>query len=276
MLLVDWIMNIRKLSFLISLLVIITLTSLKAIAAPDLTFHVIAAQPFGYIDDNGEPTGLHYELIQQLSIRSGIVIRPVIMPYNRIWKTLENGGHDGGIVWRSEERDTLVHYLSFVWTDYLTALTLRGQEITTYSDLYQVEVGVMTSSSISDTFNKDDNINKIYISKYENAVTMLAAKRIDAIVGNLFAYLYIANRQGIIDKLSLPGYYIGQREQWLQLSRKSKQLLALSKLEQNNLMERLSATMAAMVADGTIRQLNNKYYGEAVNRVSDLLKTVVP
>jgi polar amino acid transport system substrate-binding protein len=269
-------MNFRKLSFLISLLLIIPLSSVKVAATPDLTFHVIAAQPFGYIDDDGEPTGLHYELVQQLSIRSGIVIRPVIMPYNRIWVTLENGGHDGGIVWRSEERDSLVHYLSFVWTDYLTALTLKGQEITSYPDLHQVEVGVMTSSSISDAFNKDDKINKVFIAKYENAVTMLAAKRIDAVVGNLFAYLYIANRQGVIDELSLPGYYMGQREQWLQLSRKSKKLLALSADEQSNLIEKLSTTMTAMVADGTIRQLNNKYYGQTVNRVSDLLKAVSP
>lgn len=264
-------MNVKRIIPYTSLILLVFFPFRWAAAEPELTFHVIAAQPFGYMDEKGEPTGLHYELIQQLSIRSGIAIRPVIMPYNRIWTTLENGGHDGGIVWRSSERDSLVNYLSFVWTDYLTALTLKNKEINQYDDLHSGEVGVMNSSSINERFNNDKKINKIKIGKYENAVTMLAAERIDAVVGNLFAYMYIARRQKVLDKLSLPGFYMGHREQWLQISKKSKGLLALPEGERARIIQKLSVTLEAMVTDGIIRQINRKYYGDVVNQVSDLL-----
>lgn len=251
---------------------IILFSMLNTRAEVDLTFHVIAAQPFGYLADDGEPTGLHYELIQQLSIRSGIKIRPVIMPYNRIWTTMENGGHDGGVVWRSAERDALVHYLSYVWTDYLTVLTLKNKEVNDYSELQlDKKVGVMTSSSINDRFNNDNEIDKVMIPKYDNAVSMLSARRVDAIVGNIFAYIYIAKKQAVLEKLSLPGLYLGHREQWLQISKKSKVLKRLTKEKRNEVMDKLAITMKTMVADGTIRKLNEKYYGDVVNQVNDLL-----
>lgn len=242
-------------------------------AETELVFHVIAAQPFGYTDNNGNPTGLHYEIIQELSIRSNISIRPVIMPYNRIWATLSDGQHDGGIVWRSSERDALVDYLSFVWTDYITALTLKNHEIRNYGDLHDdIDVGVLTSSSINDQFNSDDKINKILTGKYENAISMLVAKRVDAVVGNLFAYLYIAKHQNALDELSLPGFYMGHREQWLQMSKKSRNLQGLAEHERRQLLNTLALTMTNMVEDGTIQALNKKYYGEVVDQVNDFFK----
>ncbi|MFT4764649.1 MAG: ABC-type amino acid transport substrate-binding protein [Oleispira sp.] len=241
----------------------------------ELVFHVIDTQPFGYVDDKGKTTGLHLDIIMALAKRSGVEIRPVIMPYNRIWATLKNGAHDGGIVWRSKERDDLVDYLSFVWTDYLTALTLKNNEILSYEDLQNGSpIGVMKSSSISDVFNNDKQINKIEIEKYENTVTMLAAKRVYAVVGNISAYIYIAKNQGVLDKLSLPGFYMGYREQWLQMSKKSRSLLALSENERKQVLGKLTVSMDEMVADGTIRRLNQKYYGDALNQVGDLLDNV--
>lgn len=264
-----------KLKYLFPRILLILMMALPigwASAESELIFHVIATQPFGYSDEEGEPTGLHFEIVQELSKRSGIAIRPVIMPYNRIWTTLENGAHDGGIVWRSTERDALVDYLSFVWTDYITALTLKNKEITQYDDLYHGrQVGVMKSSSINDTFNNDTKVDKVIIGQYENAVTMLTANRIDAIVGNLFAYLYIARRNNMLDALSLPGFYMGHREQWLQISKKSRNLIALPEAERTAVLAKLAATMQAMVADGTVREFNRKYYGDVVNQVSDLL-----
>lgn len=240
----------------------------------ELVFHVISAQPFGYIDEEaGNPTGLHFEIIQTLSERSGVDIKPVIMPYNRIWSTMETGGHDGGIVWRSAERDYMVDYLSYVWTDYLTALTLKNKEIMAYEDLQSgIEVGVMVSSSITDSFNKDNTINKVMIPKYDYAMTMLAAGRVAAVVGNISAYIYIAKQQKVIEQLSLPGFYLGHREQWLQISKKSKTLLALSVTEREVVLKKLASTMNDMVKDGTIREINRKYYGNAVNLVDDMLE----
>ncbi len=74
-----------------------------------------------------------------------------------------------------------------------------------------------------------------------------------------------------MDKLSLPGFYMGHREQWLQTSKKSKNLLALSESERANVLAKLAKAMQEMVADGTIREINRKYYGDSVNLVNDML-----
>lgn len=238
----------------------------------ELIFHVMGTQPFGYVDKNGKEVGLHFDVIEALAKRSGIAIKPVMMPYNRIWVTLESGAHDGGIVWRSRERDSMVNYLGFVWTDYLTALTLKNKDVLSYENLQGgLSVGLITSSSVNDIFNNDEKINKVFIDKYENALRMLMAKRIDAVVGNLFAYIYVAKEQGGLAKLSLPGLYIGHREQWLQVSKKSKNLLALPEGERKQVLAKLASTMQEMVADGTIFEINRKYYGDAVDLVNDML-----
>jgi polar amino acid transport system substrate-binding protein len=265
-------MNIQR-SLLYLMILLFSASSVSwASDGDELIFHVIGAQPFGYVDGNGKNTGLHFEVVEALAKRSGIAIRPVIMPYNRIWETLENGVHDGGIVWRSEERDSLVDYLSFVWTDYITALTLKNKEISNYEDLQSgADIGLMKSSSINNRFNNDNKINKVFIGKYDNALTMLIGNRLDAIVGNLFAYIYVAKVQGGLDKLSLPGFYMGHREQWLQISKKSRNLLALSESDRKIVLAKLTKAMQEMVSDGTIREINRKYYGDAVNLVNDML-----
>ncbi len=170
-------MNIKSSFFCLIILSFSGLSVTWASEGNELIFHVMDTQPFGYVDEKGKETGLHFDIINALAKRSGVAIRPVIMPYNRIWATLENGAHDGGIVWRSKERDTLVDYVGFVWTDYLTALTLKNHDILAYENLHNGRpVGMITSSSVSDKFNNDEKINKTPIGQYDHALMMLLAK----------------------------------------------------------------------------------------------------
>ena len=265
-------MKIKSSFFCLIILSFLGLSATWASDGDELVFHVMDTQPFGYVDEKGNETGLHFDITNALAKRSSVAIKPVIMPYNRIWATLENGAHDGGIVWRSKERDSLVDYVGFVWTDYLTALTLKSHDILAYENLQNGRpVGIITSSSVSEVFNNDEKINKESIAQYDNALMMLLAKRVDAVVGNLFAYIYVAKEQNVLDKLSLPGFYMGHREQWLQISKKSKNLLALPEGKRAKVLAKLTKAMQEMVTDGTILEINRKYYGDSVNLVNDML-----
>ena len=100
------ILGIRpKLSFYA---ILIFLYSLGASADSCIKMHVIDNAPIGYINEQGKPTGTHWDYLTAISDRSGICIKKELLPYARLWENLKNGIHDGGIVVRSQNRDSFV------------------------------------------------------------------------------------------------------------------------------------------------------------------------
>lgn len=233
----------------------------------DLTMHVIASTPLGYKDKKiGKTVGVHWEVIGELSKRSGLKINRVLMPYPRIWAQMKTGEHDGGLVWRSSDRNSYVNYVHMAFRDYITFLTLKNKEIKSYDELYGKEIGKMRGLSISDRFNNDDKLKVVEITKYDNSIKMLILNRLDGVIGNVHAYYKIAEDLSMLKKLSFPGYYMGHRDVWLQFSKKSPH---------QDKIATLRTTMKKMFQDGTLKRIRTKYYGNWINEVNEKFQDYV-
>jgi len=229
-------------------------------AGDTLRFAVIDSKPFGYVDTDGVTKGVHYELIGELAKRTGLNIERRIYPYARMWSNLENGLVDAAIGWRSSERDPYSVYVNFVFTDYLSAITMKNkQTLGRYEDLYTVgTVGVLRGLSISDKFNADTRIQKYDVNTYDQGIEMLRTGKVDAVAGNVYAFLYLASQFKLTDSLDLPGLKLGSRDQWLQASKKSKMLRYVPQLQK---------AVQAMISDGYVEKIFLKYYGDDFKKI---------
>lgn len=234
--------------------------SAGAAGSPDaMLFAVMESKPFGFVE-NGVTKGIHHEIATELARRTGLKFRLEVLPYPRITNGLKDGSVDAVIMWRSSERDSYVNYANFVFTDYTTALTLKSKKnLTAYEELHTIgTVGTLRGNSVSDRFSADTKIKKHEVETYDALYQMLINGRIDAVVGNVYAYLYLANQAGNEDLVNFPGLKLGFREQWLQLSKSSKFLKHEALIKK---------TIQAMVSDGFVARTNEKYYGAGFRKI---------
>lgn len=218
-----------------------------------LDFHVIHSEPIGYINKKGLPTGVHWEYLEAISQHSGLCMNLKLMPYARIWESVKHGNHDGGIIFKSNNRDKLVEYVEHIQTVPTVVIPLKGIEINTYKDLKNLTIGTMRGVHLSKRFDNDKNLNLVEVINFEQETRMINANRLDAIAGNAYALIYQLEKFDVINKVSLANQLkLGEKEQWLQFSKKSL------KLEHSLL---LKSSINELKEQGVFRDILLKYYG---------------
>ena len=218
-----------------------------------IKFHVMHSEPIGYINDQGKPTGIHWEYLEALSEHSGLCINAQLMPYARIWKSIEYGNHDGGIIFKSESRDPLVQYAEHIQTTPTVVIALKGITLKKYSDLSNLHIGTMKGAHLSQRFDNDKSLNLLKLISFDQGTRMINLRRLDAVAGNAFLLAYQLQKFGVLDKVDLNNQLkLGEKEQWLQMSNKSQHLKHLPALKKS---------VEALKKSGVFRKIFVKYYG---------------
>lgn len=223
-----------------------------------LDFHVIHTEPLGYVNQQGEPTGLHWEYLEALQKHSGLCMNISLMPYARIWESIKHGDHDGGIIFRSENRSKLVQYAGHIQTVPTVVIPLKGIKLNTYEDLQYLLIGNMRGVHLSKRFDNDKNLKIVELINFEQETRMIELKRLDAIAGNAFALIYQLEQYDVLDHVSVENQLkLGEKEQWLQFSRKSDKLHTLPILKKS---------LTELKQKGVFRDILVKYYGVHVTK----------
>jgi ABC-type amino acid transport substrate-binding protein len=223
-----------------------------------LNFHVIHSEPIGYINEKGSATGVHWEYLEALREHSGLCINIKLMPYARIWKSMESGGHDGGIIFKSKSRDKIVNYAGHIQTVPTVVIPLKGKKLYDYDDLQNLIIGSMRGIHLSKRFDNDKSLNLVELVSFEQSTRMVSLKRLDAIAGNAFALIYQIEKYGVLDKIDLYNQLkLGEKEQWLQFSHKSQHLTYLPTLQKS---------IVELKESGVFRSILYKYYGSLVTQ----------
>lgn len=183
-------------------------------------FHVIDSAPLGYLDKDRQPAGVHAEILTSIAKYAGVCMRIEVMPYPRIWKSIEEGNHDGGIVFLSPSRKHLVQLVGMIRRVNTVVVPSKDFTITKYEDLYNLTIGTMRGSHLANRFDGDSQLILVKVNGYEQAAKMLDFGRITGIAGSedVIGY-YVSklenNKQGAYMENA---FKLGHREQWLQLS----------------------------------------------------------
>lgn len=223
-------------------------------AEDTLDIHIIASEPLGYVDSNGYNTGYHWDYAKALETISGLNFRQTLMPYSRIWHSLENGAHDGGIVFRSANRDAYVEYVAPLITIKNVVIARKGIELNTYEDLYRLKTIGTMPNRLDPRFDSDEKLKdiKTILHDYTTMVKMIREKRLDAIAGNGLALNYLLKKYEGLEDVQIPGIVLGERESWFQLSKKSQHL---------DKMPVLSQAIRTFMESGEYDRIMEKYFG---------------
>lgn len=230
-----------------------------AMASDCLKMHVIQTGQLGFLDEQNNPTGIQWDLLTELEARTGVCINKQLLPYARVWKSIESGGHDGGIIFRSPDREHLVEPVAPLATMHTVVIPTSNLAIFKYTDLSNLTIAKPRGNRLSDEFDRDSSLKKLEVDNYEVVAKMIGNGRTDAVAGSFISLLYQIERQGYLDRVNLDGVYrLGSREQWLQMSSKSAHLADTDALREG---------MASIMEDGTYDKIMTRYYGPLWARI---------
>ncbi len=183
---------------------------------------VIKNQPIGYLDVNGRAQGVHWDYMAMLSAKSGLCMRPRLLPYARIWQSLELGVSDLSIAFSSPDRGINFERVALIRKVQTVVIARKGIKLASYDDLKNIRIGKTRGTKLSDRFDSDQNLQLLELNGYEQAIKMLVAGRIDAIAGSSLVLTYQLAQHDALNEMDMTSKVIlGSREQWLHMSKKS-------------------------------------------------------
>jgi polar amino acid transport system substrate-binding protein len=226
-----------------------------------LDMHVIQSVPLGFYDENNKVAGMDFDILQQIEEYSGICMTMRLIPIARIWKSFEQGQHDGGLIFKTAESNHSVEYAAFVGNAEIIIIPRNGLTIDSYEQLPKMSIAKTRGTPISDRFDLDIRLNLVEVTTYGQLIKMLKLGRIDAVVGNAAPLFYNLSRFDNTEKSIVVGnkFVLGSRETWLQFSKKSTNLTQLPKLKK---------AVELMHDNGDYQRIMSKYYGHVVGGVT--------
>lgn len=223
--------------------------------------HVIESVPHGFYDEDNKIVGMDFEILQEIEKYSGICMTKRLMPIARIWKSIKQGQHDGGLIFKSAARSDLVEYAAFIRNAEIIVIPRKGLEIDSYEQLHNVSIAKTRGTPISNRFDLDVNLNLVEVTSYGQLIKMLKLGRIDAVIGSAAPLFYNLSIFEDTEKTTNIGkvFVLGSHEKWLQFSKKSDDLSQIP---------RLKRAVELMNDNGDYERIMLKYYGKVAPQVA--------
>ena len=219
-----------------------------------IAFDILESYPFAYKNSDGKPVGTFLEYVDSIAKASGLNISKRITPKARVIDNLKSGAADAAIIFKSDKLNDHVEYIVKVRTIPIIVATQKGIHIEHYDDLKQLDrVGIFRSSSISSVFDEDKSINKQLIPNYVSLVKMLGANRLKVITGNGTIITALIDQLCLQNTIDIAPLIMGNREQWLVMSKKS------AHLKQG---EALKRTILALKEEGKLDGIFNAHLSQ--------------
>lgn len=211
--------------------------------------------PFEYFAQSGVFSGFNVDIMNAISIETGMRIEFIPLPWNEALEALRNGQVDAvqGMKY-SPARDKLYdfsapYFLSsqgiFVRTD--------NMHIFEIGDLNGRKVSIQKADIAGDLFRELQKTNFIETDSQEEAVQLLLDGKVDAFVGNRITGQYFLQKNNQQSQIKIVGEPINPTDYGVAVLPKNAQLLneinkAISKIKQN----------------GTYDKIERKWFGEYI------------
>ena len=218
--------------------------------ARELSIDTIDIFPFGYIDIDGQNTGIIYEISNIIAKTAGFTAVNKIRPYSRTIIDLKNG--DADIVIRYPNAALQENAISVATIIGFNSIVIGnvGSDFKSIKDLHGKTIGSIRGGVFDSKVSEDKAIIKYEVKDYEQIFKMLLAKKLDAVIGSTIG-LYLNAKKMNISKAQLGKPLILEKKYFtLFLSKKNadpQTILALKKAVKD------------LVASGEISKIIKKY-----------------
>ncbi|HTF86400.1 MAG TPA: transporter substrate-binding domain-containing protein [Cellvibrio sp.] len=234
--------------YLVALLLALLALTSTAAPADKLSFITIDVAPWASVNEAGEMEGAFIELVNEIAQRINRKIDITITPFARVDRELETGSHDCTIL--VPRPDTLVVKGDVISYHPMGVIPRKGTEITVYEDIQALRLSVIRGATMTPRFDEDTKIYKEYDTDYLIGLRKIARGRLDGIVGAIPTLLYLAEQEGVADQLGEP-FPLTEIPLLFQCSKNSPNL---------DIMPQVNAAIAAMKAEGVVKQIQSRYY----------------
>ncbi|WP_413701056.1 substrate-binding periplasmic protein [Psychromonas sp. KJ10-10] len=216
-----------------------------------LSMHIVFNASAGYLNETGKVVGFHVDFLNALERKTGFCMNKKLLPYARAKRSIELGGHDGGILASESDLDKSVIYIAKLLTSKTIIIPKKGLTLKNYNDLTKIVIGKVRGAKLDEAIDNDKNISFLEVSNYKHGLEMLKKGRIDAIAGNSLG-LTVISELGMNDEVNLSGKYVlGQREVWFLLSNKSEYITKVEQLREATL---------ALIEENIVDDILHKYF----------------
>lgn len=244
-----------------SLLLLALCLSGLPVQAQRLVFAFNTAEPYKVLDAQGRPAGAYVDIIRELARRSQLVLEIEQAPLKRVLAMLENGSADIGIgIKGGPERDGYLQFLDPPFAPGSRTIVLQRAAdprlLRRYEDLLPLRVGVVEGVLYFARFDADGRMQRDAAPNVSSALRKLLARRFDVMLVNSLqaeSVLRHASYRGQVRRAAVS--FDSGNPRRIALSRRS--------VVAQQLQGVLSAQLAAMVKDGTVRRLLAKADAEA-------------
>ncbi|WP_297024666.1 transporter substrate-binding domain-containing protein [Thalassospira sp.] len=216
-------------------------------------------EPFAIEGRNGKQHGIDRAIMTEVAKRLDLELQPVTCPWRRCLRMLETGDIDimTSIAY-TPERAEYAHYIKPPYSRVTPVFYYNRNNpvtISDYGNLTGLTVGAVVDSRYFEPFDSDDRLEKVEANSEVLLIRMLAAQRVDAIVGSDANADYQIRRAGLGNIIAKAPYRSSNRNDiHLAVSRRSP------------LMDRrdyISQIMTDLHAEGFIARVHKEYWPAA-------------
>jgi ABC-type amino acid transport substrate-binding protein len=224
--------------------------SFQAFAAEPLRIATVSSPMIGFLSDDGQPTGLYYEIGNLIAKTAGLEYTNEVMPFIRILKGLENGDVDFGMIFLRDQNPKLVP-VHFVTDSRAIVIGRKGTRFESLADLHGKVVAQIRGASFDKAFDQDQAIEKYDVADSAQWPTMLMHGRFDAYIGPEVPTMY--------EDLWRLGYTRDDFGEPLVLNTRQVWAHVSAATVDEATAAALSGAIETLLAEGKIQQLFEKY-----------------
>jgi len=218
------------LSLLPLLLFFLCQYSAGAPPATTLQVRTIAITPYG-IDNNGQLSGIYYDLANRLLKKVKLDSEHHIFPYSRIMHELKIGKTDLTIMFKYKELADYVDYIYPLPTLKNVVIGRKGSDYQSVKQLETLSIAYLRGAKFSDDIDSNPKIIKQTVNDFHQGLLMLQKGRVDAIIGPMAPIMSAAKKIHIDQGFFGKPLVVSERTPWLQLSKKSHDKISPQHLE---------------------------------------------
>lgn len=251
---------IHSIKHLLFIFIILFLSRSYLSAQPLLEFiTMVDFPPYSYLE-NGKPTGIDVDIINEMAQRGRLKIKIKFVPWKRVMHYTKYGIVDGAFAaFKSPEREMIADYVQTPLhksTYKLFVKKDKGIQYNSIQDLYGKRIGKNLGFHIGGEFEHAAKDGKIIIleAAMERNFKRLIHDRIDGVVGNSNEVWMVIKKMNVSDEIvALPKSVRKPRGAYLMIPKSSKTE------NKEKLVQKISNTLKSMEEDGTIDRINSIY-----------------
>lgn len=217
----------QKLSILVIIWTIVFITGCfgmfgnHAVMAKTLKASIIDLEPYGFLTQDKQITGLLYDYSQKIAEEAGFSCEFELVPFARAIKQIENGEADFTIMYLNPSIEQASIIVSSIIYHKVVVFGHAGTRYTSLEELHGKTIANVRDAKYDEGFDGDEAITKYLTNDYQQSLSMFLKNRVDGVIGPEIGFLFTAKNMGQPRTIFGEPLVLSTREGYLFFSKKN-------------------------------------------------------